>query len=121
MGVPASLIPTTREFDPVALSLCKLAKAVAPLDGALALSVLDEVVRAANRSEVDTAQGRTGLEMDVFKKLAVVDETRVYQSALGLKQRLPRVVALASLGQWRAQQLVNSIRAAAQSKETNNK
>jgi hypothetical protein len=112
-GVPTSLMPTSQEFDPVALSLCKLAKAVAPLDGALALNVLDEVVQAANRSDVDTTQGHTGLEMDVFKKLAVVDETRVYQAVSGLKQRLPRVVALAVLAQWRAQQLVNSLKAEA--------
>jgi len=110
-GVPASFMPTSQEFDPVALSLCKLAKAVAPLDGMLALNVLDEMVQAANRSDVDTTQGRTGLEIDVFKKLADVDEVRVHQAASGLKQRLPRVVALAVLGQWRAQQLVNSTKA----------
>jgi len=117
-GVPASFMPTSQEFDPVALSLCKLAKAVAPLDGMLALNVLDEMVQAANRSDVDTTQGRTGLEIDVFKKLADVDEIRVYQAASGLKQRLPRVVALAVLGQWRAQQLVNSIKAEAPRKVT---
>jgi len=117
-GVPASFMPTSQEFDPVALSLCKLAKAVAPLDGMLALNVLDEIVQAANRSDVDTTQGRTGLEIDVFKKLAAVDEIRVYQAASGLKQRLPRVVALAVLGQWRAQQLVNSIKAEAPRKVT---
>lgn len=120
-GVPASLMPTNQEFDPVALSLCKLAKAVAPLDGTLALNVLDEVVQAANRSEIDTTQGRTGLENDVFKKLAAVDENRVYQAASTLKQRLPRLVALAVLGQWRAQQLVNSLKAEAPHKATSSK
>ena len=78
-GLPAAFMPTAREFDPVTLSLCKLAKTVAPLDRALALNVLDEVVQAANRSEVATTLGRTGLEMDVFKKLAAVDETRTYR------------------------------------------
>lgn len=112
VGVPTSMLPTGREFDPVALSLCKLAKAVAPLDGELALNVLDEVVQAANRSEVDTTQGRTGLEMDVFKLLAAVDETRVYQTAGGLKQRLPRIVALATLGKRRADAFSETLKAA---------
>lgn len=110
-GVPASMLPTGREFDPVALSLCKLAKSVAPIDGELALNVLDEVVQAANRSEVDTTQGRTGLEMDVFKLLAAVDETRVYQAAGGLRQRLPRIVALATLGKRRADAFGETLKA----------
>jgi hypothetical protein len=87
----------------------------------LALTVLNEVVQAANRSDVDTTQGRTGLEIDVFKKLADVDEIRVYQAANGLKQRLTRVVALAVLGQRRAQQLVNSIKAEAPHKVASSK
>lgn len=111
-GVPASLASTEREFDPVTLSLCQLAKAVAPLDGTLALEVLDETVQAANRSNIDTAQGRTGLETDVFKRLAAVDETRVYQATSNLKQRLPKIAALAALYQWKAQKLANAMKAA---------
>jgi len=62
-----SLIPTSQEFDPVVLSLCKLAKVVVPLDGTLAWNMLDEVVQAANCREVDKTHGRMGLEIDVFK------------------------------------------------------
>ncbi|HZB47115.1 MAG TPA: hypothetical protein VE360_17785, partial [Pyrinomonadaceae bacterium] len=96
-------------------------KAVAPLDGTLALNVLDEVVQAANRSDVDTTQGRTGLEIDVFEKLAAVDELRVRQAAGGLKQRLPRLAALAALAQWRAQQLVSGMKARPPRKEASSK
>jgi hypothetical protein len=116
-GVPASFIPTSREFDPVAISLCKLAKVVASIDGALALDVLDEAVQAANRSDIDTGQGRTGLETDVFKQLAAADETRVYQAAITLKQRLPRIVALAGFYQWRSQALAKTTKAPDRSKE----
>jgi hypothetical protein len=117
-GVPASFIPTIGEFDPVVISLCQLARILAPVDGALALDVLDEAVQAANRSKVDTGQGRTGMEADVFKRLAAEDEMRVHQAAITLKQPLPRIVALAALYQWKAQALANSIKAADRSKES---
>jgi hypothetical protein len=117
-GVPASLMPTIGEFDPVVISLCQLARILAPVDGALALDVLDEAVQAANRSKVDTGQGRTGMEADVFKQLAAEDEMRVHQAAITLKQPLPRIVALAALYQWKSQALANSIKAADRSKES---
>lgn len=117
-GVPVSFMPTSGEFDPIAISLCKLAKIVASIDGVLALEVLDEAVQAANRSNVDTGQGRTGLETDVFKELAAEDETRVHQAAITLKQPLPRIVALAALYQWKSQALANSMKAADRSKES---
>jgi hypothetical protein len=116
-GLPASFMPTSEEFDPVALSLCKLAKIIASIDSALALDVLDEAVQAANRSSIDTGQGRTGLETDVFKQLAAEDETRVRQAAISLKQPLPKIVALAALYQWKSQALANSIKAADRNKE----
>lgn len=116
-GLPASFMPTSREFDPVAISLCKLAKVVASIDGMLALDVLDEAVQAANRSDIDTGQGRTGLETDVFKQLAAADETRVRQAATNLKQPLPRIVALAALYQWKSQALAKTTKAPDRSKE----
>src|SRR6266436_5351851 len=115
-GVPTSFMPASREFDPVAISLCKLAKIVASIDGMLAMDVLDEAVQAANRSNIDTGQGRIGLETDVFKQLAAVDEMRVHQAAITLKQRLPRIVALAGLYQWKSQALANSTKAGDRSK-----
>ena len=117
-GVPASFIPTIGEFDPVVISLCQLARILASIDGALALDVLDEAVQAANRSKVDTGQGRTGMEADVFKQLAAEDELRVHQAAITLKQPLPRIVALAALYQWKAQALAKSAKAPDRSKES---
>ena len=117
-GLPASFMPTSGEFDPVALSLCKLAKIIASINSALALDVLDEAVQAANRGNIDTGQGRTGLETDVFKQLAAEDETRTYQAAVSLKQRLPRIVALAALYQWKSQVLASHTKAADRSKES---
>ena len=61
------------------------------------------------------------LEIDVFEKLAAVDELRVQQAAGGLKQRLPRLAALAALAQWRARQLVGSMKARPPRKEASSK
>ncbi|MDQ3755089.1 MAG: hypothetical protein M3371_10195 [Acidobacteriota bacterium] len=110
-GIPASAIPSSREFDPVLLSLSKLAKSVAPINDVLALEVLDETVAAANRSEIDTAQGRTGFEMDVFKIIAAKNETRARQAAEDLKDPLRRIVALAAIYQWKADELAKATKA----------
>lgn len=110
-GIPASAIPSSREFDPALLSLSQLAKVVAPLNDVLALEVLDETVAAANRSEIDTAQGRTGFEMDVFKIIAAKNETRARQAAEDLKDPLRRIIALAAIYQWKAAELAKATKA----------
>ncbi|MGH9944279.1 MAG: hypothetical protein ACRD9R_18185, partial [Pyrinomonadaceae bacterium] len=112
-GIPASVVPTNRELDPVLMSLSKLAKAVAPVNDALAFEILDEVVTAANRSEVDTGQGRTGFETDVFKTLAATNEARTRQAAESLKDPLRRIVALAAIYQWQAEELAKQEKAKA--------
>lgn len=104
-GIPASILPGKTEFDPVLSGLSKLAKAVAPIDDALALEVLDETVRAANQSDIDTGQGRTGFDIDAFRLLAPGNETRTRQAAEALKDRLRRIAATASLYQWKAEEL----------------
>ncbi len=105
-GIPASVVPGSREFDPVSLSLSRLAKAVAPVNETLALEVLEEMVRAANRSNVDMGQGRIGFDVDVFKKLAPTDEARVRQDAAALNDPLRQIIALAAIYQWKAEELV---------------
>ncbi|MDT7605355.1 MAG: hypothetical protein QOF61_3352 [Acidobacteriota bacterium] len=104
-GIPASALSGDEEIDPVLSSLGQLAKAVAQLDSQLAAEVLDEMVEAANRSRVDTGQGRTGFEPDVFKTLAKRDESRARQSADGLKDRLRRLTAMAEIYQWKVSEL----------------
>jgi hypothetical protein len=86
----------------VALSLSRLAKSVARVNAPLAMEVLDEVVAAANRSNTDPGQGSVGFEADVFRVLAPKGEGRVHQSAAALKDRLSRIVALASVYQSKA-------------------
>jgi hypothetical protein len=110
-GVPASFLPTGKEFDPVLATLNKLAKAIAPVNEPLALEVLDEIVQAANRSELDTRRGLTGLETDVFIKLAVNNDLRVRQAATELKDPLRQIVALAAVDRWKAEQLTKSAKA----------
>ncbi|MDQ1590015.1 MAG: hypothetical protein QOG71_642 [Pyrinomonadaceae bacterium] len=98
-GIPASVVPSNREFDPVLSSLSKLATLIAPLDEQLALEVLDEVIAAANASALDTAQARTGLDAELFRQLSLRNEVRVRQAAESLKDRLRRIVALAAIHQ----------------------
>jgi hypothetical protein len=104
-GVASPIRISAREFDPLLLGLSRLAKAVAPADEGLALEVLDELVSAANRSQIDTGQGRAGFETDIFKLIAQKNEPRALQSANALKDRLHRVAALAAVYQWKAQEL----------------
>jgi hypothetical protein len=104
-GIPASAVPANRELDRVLLSLSQLAAQVAPVNEALALELLDEIVEAANRSELDTGQGRTGFDAAVFKSLAAKNETRARQAAEGFKDGLRQTVALASIYQVKAEEL----------------
>jgi len=107
-GIPMSVVPSNREFDPVLSSLSKLASIIAPLDEQLALEVLDEVVAAANASALDTEQGRAGIDVELFRKLALRNEVRVRQSAESLKDRLRQIVALSAIYQARATELAKA-------------
>lgn len=111
-GIPASVVATGKEFDPVLSSLGKLAKAVLPVNDEFAFQALDEMVQAANRSELDTSQGRTGFEADVFKLIAAKNEPRAQQAALNLKDELRQIVALATIDQWKAKELADKEKAA---------
>jgi hypothetical protein len=104
-GLPASFVRSAHESDAVLLSLGKLAKAVVPVDSLLASEVVDEMVVRANGIEIDTKQGRTGFDNDVFTKLAAKDEIRARSAAENFKDRLQRIVALAAIYQWKAKAL----------------
>ena len=104
-GMPASFAPSGSEIDPVLSSLGKLAKAVLPVDSLLASEVVDEMVVRANGSQIDTKQGRTGFDNDVFNKLAAKDEIRARSAAENFKDPLRRIVSLAAIYQWKAKQL----------------
>jgi len=104
-GVPASIMGTSKDFDPVLNSLGSLASAVISLKDELALDVLDELVIAANHSELDTGLGRTGFETSLFKKLAEQNEARVNLAAMQLKDPLRQIIALAAIDQWKSDKL----------------
>src|SRR5215831_520738 len=105
-GVPASFAGTKRDRDPVLSSLGSLVSAVLSMQDELALDVLDELVVAANRSELDTTQARTGFETSLFKKLAAMNEERTVAAALQFQDPLRQVVALAGIEQWKSDKLV---------------
>jgi hypothetical protein len=104
-GIPGSFAPTSSEVDPLLSGLGKLAQAILPVDSLLASDVVDEIVRRANASPIDTTQGRTGIDGDLFSKLAAKDEIRARTAAEAFKDRLRRIVALAAIYQWKAKDL----------------
>jgi hypothetical protein len=96
---------STSTIDSLLSSLGKLAKAVIPVDSLLASEVVDEMVARANVSQMDTKQGRTGFDHDVFTMLAAKDEIRARSAAENLKDPLRRIVALAAIYKWKAKSL----------------
>ena len=104
-GVPASFFGTKRDRDPVLSSLGSLVSAVLSVKDELALDVLDELVIAANHSELDTSQARTGFETSLFKKLAAKNEERATAAAIQFKDPLRQIVALAGIEQWKSEKL----------------
>jgi len=105
-GVPASFFGTKRDRDPVLSSLGSLVSAVLSVKDEMALDLLDELVIAANHSELDTSQGRTGFETSLFKKLAAKNEERTTAAAIQLQDPLRQIVALAAINQWKSDKLV---------------
>jgi tetratricopeptide (TPR) repeat protein len=105
-GAPAAIFGTKRDVDRVLSSLGSLSAAVLSTKDELALDVLDELVIAANHSELDTSQGRTGFETSLFKKLAAKNEERTTALALQFQDPLRQIVALAAIEQWKADKLV---------------
>jgi hypothetical protein len=104
-GMPSEFAPVATERDGTLATLGKLAKALLPIDTLLAAEIIDELVVRANASQVDTSQGRTGLENDLFKSFAAKDEVRARNAAENFKDRLRRVVALAAIYQSKAKKL----------------
>ena len=81
-GVPASFFGTKRDIDRVLSSLGSLTAAVLSVKDELALDIFDEFVIAANHSDLDTSQARTGFETSLIKKLADKNEERTTAAAL---------------------------------------
>jgi tetratricopeptide (TPR) repeat protein len=103
--IPTAIFGTKREVDPVLSSLGSLVSSVLSLRDELALDVLDELVVAANHSELDTSQARTGFETSLFKKLAAKNEERTTAVAYQFQDPLRQIVALAGIEQWKSDKL----------------
>ena len=109
-GMPAEYAPTATENDGMLSALGKIASAIFPIDTLLAAEIVDDVVTRANSSQIDTTQGRTGIDSDLFKNFASKDEVRAHSAAQSFKDRLRRIVALAAIFQWRAKELEKAAR-----------
>jgi hypothetical protein len=104
-GIPASAVATDPRFDPVLSFIARLATDILPSGDELALGVLDELVAVANNTPAETEQARIGFGVGVFRRLAPGNETRVQQAAYSLRNPVQRVLALASIYQWKAKEL----------------
>jgi competence protein ComGC len=104
-GTPTSFFANGRESDLALQGLAKLTTSVAPFDVTLSFEVLDKMIAAANRSEVDTGQGRVGFDTEVFKTMAALDEVHARQAAGGMDDRLRRIASLAAISKWKAEML----------------
>lgn len=104
-GMPAEFAPTATERDGILATLSKLANAVMLIDSLLAAEIVDEIVTRANASQIDTSQGRTGIDTGLFKNFAAQDQVRAHAAAESFRDRLRRIVALAAVYQWKANEL----------------
>lgn len=104
-GMPGEFAPKSSERDGTLSTLSELAKALLPIDTLLAAEIVDDVVVTANRSSIDTTQGRTGIDSALFRSLAARDAVRARSAAESFKDRLRRTVALAAIYQWKAKEL----------------
>ena len=109
-GMSAEFAPAATENDGMLSALGKLASAVLPVDALLGAEIVDDVVTRSNSSQIDTTQGRTGIDSDLFKSFASKDEVRAHSAAQSFKDRLRRTVALAAIYQWRAKELEKAAR-----------
>ena len=94
-----------RGTSPLLSGLVRLAMAVLPVDSLLAAEVLDEVVTVANKTNVDTKNGRIGLISLFLRSLRPKTKLARFSAAQNLKDRLRRIVALAAIYQWKAREL----------------
>jgi hypothetical protein len=102
LDMPAEFAPTSRETDPILEGIAKLTIVVSSSSSDVAMLGLAEIVAAANQSEIDTAQGRPGFDVNVFKKLAPNDESRIRLGAESFKDPFRRMLSLAAIDQWKA-------------------
>ena len=104
-GIPASAVAGDPRFDQALSFIAGLALDILPAGDDLAFNVLDEFVSVANNAPLETEKARIGFDVSVFKTLAPRNETHVEQAAYSLRNPVQRVLALASIYQWKAKEL----------------
>lgn len=104
-NAPAELIQTSREVDPKLSSLGKLAAVATSADEYIIQAVFDEMIRAVNRTSIDSELGKIGFDVDLFRTIARRDENRAQQLAVGITNPLRQIAALSATYEWRASEL----------------
>lgn len=104
-GIPAAAVAGDQRFDQTLSFIARLAMDILPAGDDLAFNVLDEFVSVANTAPLETEKARIGFDISLFKTLAPRNETHVEQAAYSLRNPVQRVLALASIYQWKAKEL----------------
>jgi hypothetical protein len=104
-GIPASAVARDPRFEQTLSFIARLALDILPAGDDLAFNVPDEFVSVANTAPLETEKARIGFDVSVFKTLAPRNETHVEQATYSLRNPVRRVLALASIYQWKAKEL----------------
>lgn len=99
-------------------NLSQLAKVTSKIDAELAFDLLNETVKAVNQKNFKVETGDIGFDKDVFRQLAKIDEERSRQTANILSDNLRKIVALSSIYEWKAKELVRKEKESAANKKT---
>lgn len=86
-----------------------LAKSVYKLDETMAFNILEELVKVFNNRQ-RTENNNLGFDEEIFKLLAEKDETRTFQLAENFTDEFPKIVALAKIYKWKAENLQKELK-----------
>lgn len=104
-NAPTELMPTRRESDPKLASLSKLAILAVSANDELVQATWSEMIWAVNRTTIDSDLGKLGFEIDLFRTLAMKNETRARELAVGITNPLRQIAALSAVYEWKASEL----------------
>lgn len=105
-GIPAAAVTPDGRLDPKLNFIAELATNTLPHSAELAFVVLDQLVSAANTPPAEARQQSwVTFDTAAFRLLAAKDEARTRQAAHALTNPVQRVLALAAVCRWKAQEL----------------
>lgn len=104
-NAPTELMSTKRESDLKLSALGKLTAVAASADDDLAQAAFNEMIWAVNRTSIDSEMGKLGFDTSLFRAVALKDESRARQLAVGITNPLRQLAALSAIYEWKASEL----------------